>query len=116
MLVCVCACVAQALFSEQSADAQQKMTMAASPEDEDVKMDPSQVYTLEQYSTLHFRTQQKKMTKSLSKSALKRKDTNLPWGFTRVSVSMLYSAVLYIHMDGWRSAQLLSMHPGHLRS
>eukprot|EP00117_Sycon_ciliatum_P034727 scpid4751/ scgid26450/ Myosin-VIIa; Protein crinkled len=72
-----------ALFSEQSADAQQKMTMAASPEDEDVKMDPSQVYTLEQYSTLHFRTQQKKMTKSLSKSALKRKDTNLPWGFTR---------------------------------
>ena len=76
----------QGLFSDQNLESQEKLiaTTQAAVEEEAAVVDLP--HTLELYSIEHFSTPPKRtLSKALAKQATKRKDSNLPWAFTRVS-------------------------------
>lgn len=88
----------QGLFQDQSGEAQEKMITSTQPNEKKEK--PVQgVYTLEKYAMEFFRAPPKKsLSRSLSKQSLRRKDSNVPWGFTRVSLRQ-QSETCFIHNE-----------------
>ncbi|XP_065177890.1 unconventional myosin-VIIa-like [Sycon ciliatum] len=73
-----------ALFSEQSVESQERLIATTQAAVEEEVETTDQNYTLEQYSYEHFSTPPKRtLSKALAKQSSKRKDSNLPWAFTR---------------------------------
>ena len=79
----------QALFAEQTAETAEKIiatTQTALNENQDVDEKP---HTLERFSFDYFLPPQKRtLSKTLSRGAFRKKDSNQPWAFTRVRVEL----------------------------